>query len=131
MPHRPRRPCTAPGCPELQPCPTHPRGSQHAYDRARGNSHQRGYDAAHRKMRETVLAEEPLCRVCDREPSTIADHIVPVEHARAAGWSEQRIWGRRNYQGLGPRCHGVKTARERGELCPCEACEEMRMRRAS
>lgn len=33
--------CPTPGCPQLQPCPTHKRPSSHA----------RGYDRAHRRIR--------------------------------------------------------------------------------
>lgn len=74
----------------------------------------RGYGRAHELMRERVLNEEPLCRVClamdppRYTPSSIADHIVP----KAEGGTDDRA----NYQGLGnPKmcdCHARKTAKE-------------------
>lgn len=74
----------------------------------RGSRQSRGYGRAHDKMRERVLAEEPLCRECTRrgiiEPTTIADHIIP----KAEGGSDDRD----NYQGLCDRCSKAKTAIE-------------------
>ena len=61
-------------------------------------------------MRERVLDEEPLCRMClakdppEYTPSHIADHIKP----KAEGGGDER----ENYQGLCDECSRVKTARE-------------------
>lgn len=61
-------------------------------------------------MREIVLREEPLCRICleaDPQritPSTIADHRIP----KAQGGTDDR----ENYQGVCDPCHKEKTARE-------------------
>ena len=65
----------------------------------------RGYDANHRRWRSMVLSRDPICRLCEREPSTEADHIVPLSHG--GGWSLE------NGQGLCKTCHSRKTARER------------------
>lgn len=73
----------------------------------------RGYGRAHEKMRERVLAEEPLCRICLAKgistPTTIADHIIP----KAEGGSD----GRDNYQGACKDCHDLKTEDERRRAC--------------
>jgi 5-methylcytosine-specific restriction protein A len=75
---------------------------------------ERGYGWKHQKMRERVLREEPLCRMCfdatprRYTPSGIADHIIP----KAEGGTDDRS----NYQALGdPKdcdCHVRKTAEE-------------------
>ncbi len=74
----------------------------------RGSRQSRGYGRAHEKMREVVLAEEPLCRECAKWgriiPTTIADHIIP----KAEGGTDDRD----NYQGLCDPCSKAKTAAE-------------------
>lgn len=59
-------------------------------------------------MRERVLREEPICRMCIAagrvRASTIADHIIP----KAEGGSDDR----ENYQGACDPCHRAKTAEE-------------------
>lgn len=73
----------------------------------------RGYGRAHDRMREIVLREEPLCRICLEAkpqritPSTIADHRIP----KSQGGTEDR----ENYQGVCDPCHKIKTARESAE----------------
>lgn len=51
-------------------------------DAQRGTSTQRGYDVRWRKLRNYVLANEPMCRMCvaigvDR-PASAVDHIEPI-----------------------------------------------------
>jgi hypothetical protein len=58
MPTAPAIPCNAPGCPRLKPC------SEHSFDAARGTATERGYGALWRKLRYSVLFEEPVCREC-------------------------------------------------------------------
>jgi hypothetical protein len=84
MPTRPRSPCNATGCPNLNPCPIHGRQAEPAYDQRRGTVAQRGDDARQRRWRELVLAAHPVC--VDPEgmhpgvvrASTVADHVVPL-----------------------------------------------------
>lgn len=70
----------------------------------------RGYGRAHDLMRQQVLREEPLCRLCLAmeppcySPTVIADHIIP----KAEGGGDER----ENYQGVCDPCHKVKTAEE-------------------
>jgi 5-methylcytosine-specific restriction protein A len=84
MPQKPRSPCNATGCPNLNPCPIHGRRLEQAYDQRRGTAAQRGDDARHRRWRELVLAAHPVCVDPDRahpgvvRASTVADHIVPL-----------------------------------------------------
>lgn len=68
------RVCNVHGCPTISDkprCPAHTK----AADQARGTPTQRGYVAEHRKrFREGVLAKHPICQVCRRARSTVADH---------------------------------------------------------
>lgn len=66
----------------------------------------RGYGRRWERQRKTVLAEEPICRICGHNPSTCVDHIIP----RSQGGSDYR----ENLQGLCERCHNRKTATEDG-----------------
>jgi 5-methylcytosine-specific restriction protein A len=70
---------------------------------------------AWRKLRQVVLDEEPLCRLCIQEnvkpinPSSVVDHID--------GDSEtQHGYRRSNLMGLCETHHNVKTALENGSF---------------
>src|SRR5690606_16294635 len=53
-------------------------------------------------LRATVLAEEPVCRICSNEPATVVDHID-------GNWRNN---SRGNLRGLGVRCERRRTARQ-------------------
>ena len=113
MPRRALRPCGKAGCPELADgrfCPAHERTKKRAPDRHRPSAAKRGYDRRHKEWREVVLARDPLCVIClpqgTVEPSTVADHIVPISRGGAR-------FDLANGQGLCGTCHNRKTARER------------------
>lgn len=115
------RSCARPGCRK-----TNVRGSrfcedhvQHNYARDNANfaskiSKQnrywsKWYSTSHWKnLRTLVLARDPVCKICEREASTVADHIRP----------HRGVWvdfvDMNNLQGLCEQCHGSKTAREEG-----------------
>lgn len=61
-----------------------------------------------RKLRLELLKANPICQVCEREYSNIADHIHPV---RLGG----DFWDVKNIQMLCEACHAKKSARERLE----------------
>lgn len=71
---------------------------------ARPNSAARGYDRRWRKLRLTVLWEEPVCMICHRQPSHHVDHIV----AREKGGRDERS----NLRGLCHSCHSRKTCEQ-------------------
>lgn len=77
-----------------------------AVTRARGSAAARGYDAAWRRLRLAVLAEEPLCRFCKAEgkvtPATVVDHID------GNAWNRARL----NLRPLCKPCHDRRTARD-------------------
>jgi 5-methylcytosine-specific restriction enzyme A len=109
MPQAAPHPCNHPGCPAVvfgAYCAAHDRARQQAQDKQRGSSHARGYGARWRKLRDLVLHEEPICRVCKRKASTDVDHIVP----KSRGGTDARA----NLQGLCKPCHSTKTAKEDG-----------------
>lgn len=60
------------------------------------------------RCRKRVLAEEPICKICNRSASTVVDHIKP----------HKGIWAlfcdRSNLAGLCKHCHDTKTATEDG-----------------
>ena len=77
------------------------------------SAHDRGYGRQHRKLREQVLRQEPLCRYCQQKsppritPATIADHAVPI----AKGGAVHDI---NNLVPTCAPCHDDKTRKDRG-----------------
>jgi 5-methylcytosine-specific restriction endonuclease McrA len=59
-------------------------------------------------LQRVVLARDPVCMMCKREASTIADHIK----AHKGVW--ELFCDLANLQGLCKRCHDRKTQREDG-----------------
>lgn len=102
------KPCSR--CPEVVPvsqgmCDD----CQAQADRKRGTSTERGYGRSHRRrFREGVLARDPICKVCRKAHSTIADHY-PLSRRElvAAGMDpDDPQYGR----GLCKPCHDKHTA---------------------
>ncbi|MFB4320660.1 hypothetical protein [Actinomadura sp. 21ATH] len=109
MGRRGLRVCTVPGCPELTQggrCD----GCKAEAEKRRGNSAQRGYGARHRgRFRKGVLAKHPVCVICRRAPSTVADHW-PLDRRQlvAKGLDpDDPVHGR----GLCAPCDSAQTAR--------------------
>lgn len=79
-----------------------------AWATSRKSRQARGYGREHEIMRDIVLREEPLCRVCQSEgrvtAATIADHIKPL--------AEGGTGDRDNMQPICRPCHHFKTAAE-------------------
>jgi len=103
MPTAARRPCTVHGCPQLQPCPTHPPLAwvgTHGTHRVRGRELQR--------RRAQLFRRTPLCVVClevgVQTIATIRDHIIPL----AEGGQDIDT----NTQALCQTCSDTKTQRE-------------------
>ena len=107
MPHRPKRPCKHPGCPNLTDgmyC------EEHSNDNQRLNSSQRGYDYRWRKVRQRYLNSHPFCVKCMEQGrytlATVVDHIKPHRG------DERLLWDENNFQALCKACHDRKTWRE-------------------
>lgn len=107
MPRRLAKPCAHPGCPELTRerfCPAHTRASRRRQDEVRGTAAARGYCSARwKKLREYVLAVQPLCQWpgC-RAFATEVDHVIP----KSDGGADEAG----NLQGLCHHHHARKTA---------------------
>jgi len=107
------RVCSVAGCPEIYPRGEGSRCAKHRAhaDRARGTPAERGYTSAGhtRRFRPHVLARDPICVVCDRAESTVADHYPRSkrELERLGLDSNDPQYGR----GLCKRCHDSETAR--------------------
>lgn len=115
MTQRPNKPCSKPGCSALTRerfCSLHSEEHAKVYDRKRGSSSERGYDARWRKARSSYLSLHPLCAHClDANKvmaSTVVDHIKPHKGDR------NLFWDRSNWQALCAPCHSKKTAQEDG-----------------
>ena len=119
MPHKPKRPCRYPGCPHLTDsktgyCEIHLKQTRQQYDRDRGTSTQRGYDARWRRYRKAYLAEHPLCLYClEKEPPVITPATV-VDHIEPHRGDYELFWNPENHKASCKECHDTKTAREDG-----------------
>ena len=114
MPYAPKKPCLHPGCPALidsgSRCEEHRKEYQQRLDRSRGNSHQRGYDADWRRLREAALKRDNyLCQKCLAQgrmtPANIVDHRI-----RFHGTDDPRRLDLDNLESMCKSCHSTKTA---------------------
>ena len=106
--------CFYPGCRRLN-CKRHDR--RRLYDRSRGGSTARGYGIIHQRRRLQVLAEEPFCKICQREGrvtrSTLPDHIIPLGRGGTGA--------RSNLQGSCVSCNNRKGDKIKGDLGWCKS----------
>lgn len=114
MPTAPRRPCSRPGCRELQPCSTHKphtRPEQSYAARRQAEPWRALYDTqAWKRLRLAKLAETPLCEcdACKDSPklATVVDHRL--QHRGDI----ELFFDMRNLVSMAKRCHDRKTASE-------------------
>jgi 5-methylcytosine-specific restriction endonuclease McrA len=70
-----------PSCGDLIDATPHRRGKckpcQREYDRKRGKTRTRGYDAEHKRLRKLAIERSPVCVDCGATERLTADHIVP------------------------------------------------------
>lgn len=57
-----------------------------------------------RRLRKMVIAEEPMCRYCEKA-TRVVDHIVPISMGGST-------WNRENLQGVCQECHNRKRQEE-------------------
>lgn len=116
MPPKPKKPCAHPGCKNLvqgeRYCLQHKKESQQRYDKERGTSAQRGYDARWRRESKLFLNEHPLCAEClkggNEVPAVLVDHTEPHKG------DPKIFWDKSKWQGLCWCHHSVKTAQKDG-----------------
>ncbi|MFN0133413.1 MAG: HNH endonuclease [Phycisphaerales bacterium] len=110
MPRKPMHPCNHAGChalTEQRYCPAHAKAATAnapAWRTTTGSSTSRGYGSVWRRLRKLVLARDPFCMACHRNPSKHVDHIK----AKANGGTDDMG----NLRGLCERCHMRKTAKD-------------------
>ena len=94
MPYKNKKPCMHLNCPNLvskgRYCQVHKRESSGYYSTKEW-----------RQLRAQVLAEEPICVICNKAPSTEVEHKIP----RNQGGPDER-W---NLRGTCKPCHSAKT----------------------
>ena len=103
--------CSVPGCPALVPQgQSRCAGCAREAESRRGSSARRGYGKQHRmRFREGVLAREPICKVCMRRPSTVADHWPLSKRDLIQRKLDDN--DPKNGRGLCKPCHDRETAR--------------------
>lgn len=79
------------------------------YDKDRGTSAQRGYDADWRRVRAQVISAHPFCERCGAIEALQVDHIEPFE-----GKSDPRRLERTNLRVLCASCHTKRSNAETG-----------------
>lgn len=112
MPTRPARICAKAGCcrkTRARFCDRHApaeeaKAKASAWGGDKPSASQRGYGSRWRTIRKMILARDPFCAVCSRNPSRDVDHIVP----KYKGGTDDPS----NLQGLCSWCHDRKAARE-------------------
>ena len=90
--------CSQPGCPHLQPCPTHPKIAW------AGSTRRARLPPGWTRIRAAVLYRDPTCQIrdiCNGAPSTDVDHITAGDDHSLT-----------NLQGACGPCHKRKTAAE-------------------
>lgn len=83
------------------------------FDQVRGSAASRGYDAAWRRLRLQVLADEPLCRFCAAKGLTVA--AVDVDHVQTIADRPDLRLVRSNLRPLCSSCHSIRTQRHEAE----------------
>ena len=86
MPHKPKRPCAYPGCPNLsdgQYCEQHRVSERRKYDRyERSPNVNKSYGRAWKRIRDRYAAAHPLFEQCLKEgrltPVEEVHHILPI-----------------------------------------------------
>lgn len=73
----------------------------------RGTKQERGYGGPWEALSKMKRAENPICEVCNNEPASAVDHIVPITGPDDPGRLD---W--RNLQSICNQCHAIKTHRD-------------------
>lgn len=112
MPSKSKRPCKRNGCPEVVDsgyCEEHSEQESAPFSDASRSEESRKRKKHYgtkrwQKVRKRVLRRDPICQMCEKNPSKEVDHIVPL----AEGGDDSM----ENLQGLCSSCHSAKTIRE-------------------
>lgn len=86
MPKKPKRPCSAPGCPKLTDerfCEEHQKEANRNYEKYdRDSAVRRRYGRAWKRIRDRHISLHPLCEECKKNgkltPVEEVHHIIPL-----------------------------------------------------
>jgi len=115
MPYKPKKPCAAPGCPNLTDgryCEQHRKLADRDYDRyyRTKENYDRYHNSRWKEIRTAKLHRQPLCEMCMKEnryvTATLVHHILPL--------SEGGTNAPDNLMSLCDSCHG-KIHSSRGD----------------
>lgn len=118
MPHKPKRPCSYPGCPKLTAgryCEEHEKKVTAHYNKYdRDPKIRNRYGRAWKRIRDSYIAAHPLCEQCKQDgklvPAEEVHHIIPL--------SKGGTHARDNLMSLCTSCHSTITACEGGRWEP-------------
>jgi len=106
--------CSHPGCGTLTyntRCIKHSKAKYARQPDRRGSAASRGYDNQWRKLRNSFIMHNPLCRHCEESgrvtPAQDVDHRKPFK-----GKDDPLRLDWNNLQSLCRQCHNIKTRRE-------------------
>lgn len=112
MPHKPQKPCTHLGCPELtrgRYCETHAREEAKRYNYYdRDPETNKRYGGAWEKIRAAFLSANPLCALCWREGRLTPATLVHHKRKLTSGGTNDRS----NLQALCSGCHSRLHAKQ-------------------
>lgn len=114
MPHKPKRPCSHPGCPKLTDgrfCDEHAKEEAKRYERyKRDPAVKKRYGRTWKRIRDRYITAHPLCEQCEKNgrvtPAEEVHHIKPLSQ----GGTNDVC----NLMSLCTPCHSEITAREGG-----------------
>ena len=113
LPLKPRRPCSANGCPELtngRYCEKHQKEIDRHYNKERQPLMKKRYGRTWKRIRDRYIKAHPLCEECFKNKRTTSatevHHIIPL--SKGGDSSDE------NLKSLCTRCHSAITAREGG-----------------
>ena len=105
LPKSPKKPCSAPNCPNLTHgrfCETHAKQEAKRYEKYdRDPESRKKYGTAWRRIRERYIAAHPLCERCKLEGRLIPAYIV--HHKQKLSDNGTHDW--ENLQSLCQNCH--------------------------
>jgi 5-methylcytosine-specific restriction enzyme A len=123
MPARAFQVCARAGCGKLAHsrfCPEHrrtPEEERKRFDRGRATDPIRRlyFTAVWQATRRAILFRDPVCRLCQTAPATVADHVIPArKYVAKYGGDLARFFDETNLEGVCKPCHDRKTAEESG-----------------
>lgn len=114
VPHKPKRPCSYPGCSELvngRYCDKHQRQVNAHYNKYERNpAHKKLYGRAWKRIRDRYIKDHPLCEECHKRGKvTLAAEVHHIKPLSQGGTNDNA-----NLMALCTPCHSEITAREGG-----------------